>query len=548
MKFYGSSKCTERCVTIAALCGYLPLCTASAQNNASEVQFPAGSAPAVVSPLSGLTLLDVLKASLVKNPQLKIQQYNVDAQSGVLRSATGKFDWTIQANGSRQITYDPVAFGAIPTNPAELAEFTNFTDTSVSAIKQLRNGTVLAPTLQINRTADQVDYPGGINKAQVGLAIEIPLLRNRGKNAVDAQEISAAKQVEAARLDLSQLISDTLATAANRYWAFVAADATLAVYKASESRGSDLLRGTETLVEADRLPANDLNQARANLASRMESVTASEQNLLQARQQLVLVMGLNAEQILSLPAPTQNIPDIVSPFSPALLQKYIQLASTHRADVLAATLRAESNLVLERATQNQLKPQLDIVSNIGYAGFHGGTTFSDLPNSLVTGPKEPTYTVGLTYSQSPANNIAKGQLQSEVATTRQCQVILAETARVAATGAVVAFQGVLSTVKQLQKAREAVRYYQAALDGEREKYRLSLSSLVDVLTVEDRLTSVLIDEVSARLAYALALVQLRQATGTIVQAGQDVQYVNPDIFSMMPNVDDSQTTESLVAQ
>ena len=56
-------------------------------------------------------------------------------------------------------------------------------------------------------------------------------------------------------------------------------------------------------------------------------------------------------------------------------------------------------------------------------------------------------------------------------------------------------------------------YYQAALDGEREKYRLGLNSLVDVLTVEDRLTTGVLAEVNARLAYALALVQVTAVDG-----------------------------------
>ena len=132
----------------------------------------------------------------------------------------------------------------------------------------------------------------GLNESHAGLAITLPLLRNRGRAVVDAQEIAARQVLEATRMDLSQLVSDTLATGASRYWNFVAADATLAVYKASEARGSDLLNGTEALVQADRLPANDLNEVRANLADRIASRTAAEQALLQARQQLVLVMGL----------------------------------------------------------------------------------------------------------------------------------------------------------------------------------------------------------------------------------------------------------------
>jgi len=532
-----------RILAVVVFGGLVAARVGTAQSNSAENEMPANAGGSSFERNTGLTLMDVLQASLEKNPQLKIEEYSVEAQKGELRSEKGKFDWLIQTNGNQQRSYDPVANGA--TNPPQLAELMNISTSSVSAIKEFRNGIVIAPGLQLNRTVDPVNYPGGINEAAVGLQIQMPLLRNRGTAAVDAGELSARKQLLAVRLDLSQQVSDTLAKAAIGYWNFVAASATLAVYRASAARGNDLLKGTETLVEADRLPANDLNQARANLASRVASVTAAEQNLLQARQQLVLVMGLSADRILSLPPPAQDIPDIIPLFDPTLLDSYLRLAHANRADVLAAGLRVEANSILEEAAKNQLKPQLDVSSTVGYGSFLGGTGFSRLPNSVVEGPKEATYTVGINYSQSRGNNVAKGQLQSAVAVVRQSEITLSETERTAATAAVVAFEGVRSTTTQLQKAREAVQFYQAALDGEREKYHLGLSSLVEVLTVEDRLTSVLLDEVNARLAYASALVQLRQATGTIVQAGQDIQQVDPYIFSSLPDINGSNVMHGL---
>jgi outer membrane protein TolC len=258
--------------------------------------------------------------------------------------------------------------------------------------------------------------------------------------------------------------------------------------------------------------------------------------MLQARQQLVLVMGLDAERIMELPAPAQDIPAIAAPVDASLLSSYIEMAKTRRADVLAARLRVESNRILQGAASNQLKPQLDIAGAAGYTGLRDGTGFVNYPQSVFTAPRGVNFNIGLVYNQSPANNAAAGRLKSAIATSSQSEIVLSEAARVAASSVVVAFQGVRSSILQLQQAREAVKFYQDALDGEREKYRLRLNSLVDVLTVEDRLTSAVINEVSARLAYATALVQVRQATGTIVDAGQTVQRIDPLIFYQLPTV------------
>ena len=74
--------------------------------------------------------------------------------------------------------------------------------------------------------------------------------------------------------------------------------------------------------------------------------------------------------------------------------------------------------------------------------------------------------------------------------------------------------GVRNAALQLERVNRSVAFFRTALDNEREKYRLGVGSLVEVLTVEDRLTGVLVAQVQAELGYAVALARLRQGTGT----------------------------------
>jgi len=57
---------------------------------------------------------------------------------------------------------------------------------------------------------------------------------------------------------------------------------------------------------------------------------------------------------------------------------------------------------------------------------------------------------------------------------------------------------------------------------------------VDVLTVEDRLTAAEQTQVSAQVGYALALTQLRYATGSIVEPDRAVQAVDRLVFFTAP--------------
>jgi len=95
---------------------------------------------------------------------------------------------------------------------------------------------------------------------------------------------------------------------------------------------------------------------------------------------------------------------------------------------------------------------------------------------------------------------------------------------------------VRSAALQLEKVNQSVAFFRTALDNEREKYRLGVGSLVEVLTVEDRLTGVLVAQVQAELGYAVALARLRQGTGTIVEPDKAVQRVDPAVFLTLPAV------------
>ena len=98
----------------------------------------------------------------------------------------------------------------------------------------------------------------------------------------------------------------------------------------------------------------------------------------------------------------------------------------------------------------------------------------------------------------------------------------------------VALAGVRNAGLRLGKARESVTAFQAALDGEREKYRLGFGSLVDILITEDRLTAAQAVQVRARLDAAVELARLRQATGTLVDPNTTAPWADREAFVTLP--------------
>jgi outer membrane protein TolC len=117
---------------------------------------------------------------------------------------------------------------------------------------------------------------------------------------------------------------------------------------------------------------------------------------------------------------------------------------------------------------------------------------------------------------------------------RQAELRSLQTSQSVMASVVTALAGVRNAMLQLRSAETAVGASQAALDGEREKYRLGVGQLVDVLTMEDRLTVAEQTHVTAELGYALALTQLRFVTGSIVEPDKTVQAVDRDVFFTVP--------------
>jgi outer membrane protein TolC len=216
------------------------------------------------------------------------------------------------------------------------------------------------------------------------------------------------------------------------------------------------------------------------------------------------------------------------------LQQFFDMALERRADYLAAKKREVEQETLLRPARNGVLPQLNLRLSSGYSSLDEGTGLTNFFSSPGRAPRGPDVGVGVTYQFPPSNNAAFGALMLAQSNLRQAELRTLQTSQGIMASVVTAVGGVRNAALQLQRAREAVAASQAALDGEREKYRLGVGQLVDVLTMEDRLTVAEQSQVSAELGYALALAQLRFATGSIVEPDQTVQSVDRDIFFTVP--------------
>lgn len=493
-------------------------------------------------PQHPFALMEAMQITLERHPAIQIELRQVDISRGALRVASGQFDTQIQYDLSQSRTNSPLTqlqrgqyaqLGLDVSNQSS-----NLTTAEFNAQQLFRSGITASPVIQTNRDTDNLANHLGLNQSKIAFQVVIPLLRGRGRDVVAAQENAARINLHAALYDASHTVAQTLGNAAIQYWSAIGAARNLEIARNSESRGNNYTDDVRTLIEADRVPRAELNQLQANVANRTAQRIAAEQQVLAAQQALALAMGLGADEVKQMAIPTDELPDWPhdSPpsITPQLVDQFVGEALRRRADLLAVRDRQHSAEILVPAARNQLKPVVNLTVNSGYAGLWEGRNFAKIAGSAFYKVKGPDAYAQITYRFPVQNNVAAGQLIQAEASYQQAALQQSDLARQISSNVITAMTSLSNNVARLKMAREAVRYYQLALDGENEKFRRGFGSLVDVLTMEDRLTGALSQQLAAQVDFATAIENLRFSTGTFLNPDEQTHVLERGTFVTPP--------------
>lgn len=496
------------------------------------------STPGMPPPIA---LADALHATLQHHPALQIQHLEVIVARAQKQEASSQFDTTYGSNLGRQSLTTPLSRLAQRQLPAGIQ--TSDADQSITAYgfnfaRQFRNGVSVNTFTSINRAADNIANRTGLNTSQSGVQLVLPLLQGRGRDVVGAKERAAGLETSSRELDARRVAEELLAKTAVSYWNLVAARQTLTVAVDSERRSKVLLDTVNALIESDQRPRVDIYEVKATLASRVADRIAAQQALGQARKQLALDMGLPASEILTVGDPADDFPAVsadIKSIDGEILQRYVTVALQNRPDAIAARERIVQTNVLLHAAQKMTKPLVNLQFTTGYAQLSEGGAFSNFLGSWFSTLHRPDLQTGLVFQFPGGNNLAQGQKLEAQAKNQEAELQLSLLTR-SITGAVaIAAESVQDSALRLENTREAVAAFQQTLEGAREKYRLGEVSLTELLTVEDRLTAALSNNVRAEFDYAVALADLRLASGTLLTSAGPAS-VDPAVFSTLPNV------------
>lgn len=494
-------------------------------------------------------LLEISSKAFDKNPTLKRSSYAVQDAVANLQLQKSIFDFNAYSEfGVRNSSY--TLFDADPRNQfVDKVLKTNTINFTAGMRKKLRTGQTTDVSLNYGFNNSNLPYDGfnqnvgaywGNHISTINYSLTQPLLRGRGRDIATALERTSSLYIENSKKNNEFTNSQEILQIGFAYWNYYAAYKNLDIYKQNESRVKNVLGITKELIKADKKPAGDLVQVSADLANQEKQTILAEQNLYQARLSLGRAIGLSNEESLLLDIPTNEFPTIAQSEYRNNFDKnaFIKIARQERADVKAVEKISEALVMQYKLAENNIKPQLDLTGSILYgsasAGNGIGETFSSLTNNQ---GRNMGAGVKLTYTFPVNNNLAKGNLAKRNIALNDQNVANDNLQRNIDLNISSAINNLNNSVLVVQKAEEALNFYKEAFSNEQVKFQTGLTTILNLILFQERLTSSELQYLQANQQFADAIINLRHETGTLILQDNQGFTIDQKSFYTIPNTD-----------
>lgn len=471
------------------------------------------SAPAAAQ----FTLDAAVRKALAQSPVVRVQEAEVDRREGVREQVSGEFDWVGTAAASRvrerSPTIDPLGQDAVTAGDT--------TAYSLSAGRKLRNGVTVVPSLEVAVAGHDTPAAPTLGASQVNLQIVVPLLRGLGTDSTGAAEAAARGDVAVARLLYRHALAAQAFQTVAAYWSARAARAALAVRLDDQQRAQKLHEGIKVLVDTRIFPPNILLQSEANLYQKSTSSHSAELAALDANFDLGRLMGLKPIEVVDAAIPDQELPANVAladrPETGERRLQWIERALRQRADYLATRQSEVPLRLLARQAELDVRPRLDLNLRGGYAGLSRGDSLLAPLSQRLTGVNGE---VGVAVEWPAANTYQRGLLRSRRAAQRQAELSSAQAQSDVAADVCAALAEVRLRAETMRNAAATGTIARKAVEQEQRRLQTGEATVLDVINLENLLSSARLSEIDAQAGYAIAVARLRFAVGEIFTPDQ----------------------------
>ncbi len=476
-----------------------------------------------------LTADEAVRLALEHNPDLKADRLDPQISDTRVALAAGAFRPSFNTNVLRNSQLQPPAGFLVPT-PTQ-----NTVVTSTAGLTQRLPwfGTAYGVSWSTTHTNSNSFLNSYNPLLQSGLLVNVsqPLLRDLSIDTARQQLATSHVNRDIAETRLRESVVRTTASVKTAYWNLVAATGNVDARQKAFDLAQELARVNKARVDVGGSPPLDLVSAQAEVASNEEQLIVAQTVVKEAEDRLRLLI-LDTGQRDSW---TVNIDPVDSPPSGMAapdLDAAVATALRDRADLLRARKDIENARTSLTFTGNQRLPDVRLNASYQASGLGGtqvlrsggfpGTIvgsgdvidFGSVLNQLF-GRDYPTWSVGFSVSYPIGQSIDEANhVRAGLEHLQARERLKSAEARVIGQVRDAGWK-IEMNAKRIQTTRAARELAEQRLDAEHKRLEVGLSTSFLVIQAQRDLAQAKTNELSAVLAYDLALVDFE----SLQQAG-----------------------------
>ncbi len=486
---------------------------------------------------AGLSLLATMRTALEKNPDIMLKESQILSSEGQLFSAQSQFDPSLQLSLEQDRSDQPELVD-------DLDQIYN-TTTSLSLGKKFGNGMSAGFGADVQRieTVSISPYigntPYNLNQADVYMVVNVPLLRGRGFDANGAYVTAADTEYEISKLTYFYAVNENLVTIAGAYYDYLAAKESLDIIKASEARAESNMEETQALIDADELPRARISLFKADHADRTSSRLRYEQVLRSSQHDLGLKLGVDIDEIDTLPLPSEDFIDLSSDDIGNIIahtQAVVDMALRHRPDYIALSKSRDVSEIMLKMAKNSLLHKLDVQMKAGYTGAADGDDFKGYYSAFSQDIPGANATLTFNYELPFKNRSARGDFLKRRSAIEQATIQLDEFTRSIQSSVMLAISNLESLYNRKVLSENNLRLYEEVLENERIKFRRGMATQFDVINATDKMLNAQINHVQLLSDVSKAVVSFRFITGTLIAAEGTTFTIDIQRFTTLPDI------------
>jgi outer membrane protein len=461
-----------------------------------------------------LTIEQVLARTLANSPEIRVVSFDPSIAKQDITKAASEFD--ITAFGDLNLENED--------NPKNSIYQSGQSDsrTLETGVKQ-KSITGSEWTLSYALTRSWDDLSGRTLSTRyepiLGFQLRQPLLRDAWQEVTLAGVDIAKMNYQIALLGFRQKAEDIAASVISAYWNYFQARRNVEIYKRLLDRTYETLEKVEARQEIDATEVH-IKQTEASIKAREAVLLQTRKGVIDAQDVLTRLMAdpqlnvLNEFNIIPASTPTQQTHELE-------LSELLDIAMRKNPVIQQARIEIKITDINIRVAENQDMPRLDLVGSARAQGLAGGP---ENAQERLTRGDYVSYGVGLSLEYPIGNRQREAELIQRRIERRKAVAVLHNVADQAAQLVRERARRIRTNYEEIQIQQQAVdaAYIQLQVleDTEEIRERLTPEFLLLKLQSQESLASAQVAHVKAIVDFNIALAELAQTLGTVLELHQ----------------------------